>query len=91
LFWDLVKYLVDVVVVELVEVELMELMLVDMLEEVEVVFVVVYMLEEVEVVFVEVSVLVSGPGFGSTSPAFSSSTAIHKRESVDGKAENPTG
>ena len=78
LLWDLVKYLVDVVVVELVEVELMELMLVNMLEV-------------VEVVFVEVSVLVSGPGFGSTSPAFSSSTAIHKRESVDGKAKNPTG
>ena len=77
LFCDLVKYLggCEVVVVELVEVELMELMLVKMLE----------------VVFVEVSVLVSGPGFGSTSPAFSSSTAIHKRESVDGNAENPTG
>jgi hypothetical protein len=73
-----VKYLVEVVVVELVEVKLMELMLVNMLEV-------------VEVVFVEVSVLVSGPGFGSMSPAFSSSTAIHKRESVDGNAENPTG
>ena len=43
------------------------------------------------VVQVEVFILEFGPGLDSTSPAFSSSTAIHNRESVDGKAENPTG
>jgi hypothetical protein len=75
LFCDLVKYLDEIVVVELVEVleqvVVVERFVLMSVEELVVEFVAeLILVGMLEMVFVEVSVLVSGPGFGSISPAF---------------------